>query len=54
MNIEIIGVVVITIVFIYMIFIVRKLYTDFAEPVDEHTQRIKELENRISKIEGKN
>lgn len=36
---------------IYLFFTVHGVYTDFAKPIDEHTEKIKELEKRLDRLE---
>lgn len=39
-------------IFIYLITVVRGVYNDFGKPIDEHTEKIAELEKRLTAIGG--
>lgn len=45
-----VGLVGCVITFIYLLFVVRGVYTVFGKPIDEHTKKIDELEKRINDI----
>lgn len=36
---------------IYLLFTVHGVYTDFGTPIDEHAEKIKQLEKRLDRLE---